>query len=296
VHITRTHQLLLLCSLSLLCGKSLASDQLDILAIPLAGVSSENPAKNNNDLFLDQLYRAIEFRFEGNVNYRTTSPNRILKTLKEGRNVTCTASIWNGRYSNVDYYIPLGPAVGLSVIVRRDRLHDLPVTQGMVDLEVLVNFPELKGATVGGRPYPDTVSELIYKGIALGTLHEFNTPTYGTNIIAMIARRRMDYTIDYAPAAYSKSYSEHMQDMEELSILQNIDQNEFGLYCSGGTPADRERISQKLNKLAIDLALEAETYRQLYSLYELGAQKKRTMERLEEYLKTRPHQSIRKPS
>lgn len=223
----KVHQLFLLLLFSIVCERGFPHEKLDILVIPLSGVSSDNPADNESDLFLDKLYRLIESR-----------------------------------------------------------------------LEALVNSPELKGASVSGRSYPDSVSELINKGFKLGVILEFSTSTYGTNLISMVSQRRVDYAIDYASTIYQENKSEHIQDkqgLQEVPILQNVDQNEIGLYCSGGNPKERELVSQRLNEVAIDLALEAEAYRRLYSSYKSGVQKDRLLERLEVYLNLRPNQGVRSP-
>lgn len=268
-----------------------SEDELDIITVSLAGISSADPRKSQEYLFLDDLYRLLESRFDGRMNYKEASPNRIISTLENSKNVACIINLKNSTYSALDYYIPLGPAVGMSVIFKKNRSSEFPIIDGVIDLSKLVQSPILRGAAVSGRPCPDVVSSIITQGVELGSIKVFNTSSYGTNVISMVGLGRLDYVIDYSSII---DYMPDRYSLESSAIMQNIDQNQIGLYCAGGSLADRSRIVKKLNSTAIALALEADSYKLLYSKYNAGAQRDRLLKNLDGYLATRSSIMIEK--
>ncbi len=266
-----------------------AERELDIVTIPQAGISTANPRKSLEYLFLDSLYQLLESKFDGHINYKAVSPNRIINTLKESENVACIINLKNSTYSELDYYIPLGPAVGLSVIFKKNRSHEFPITEGLLDLAQLVQSLKLRGVTVSGRPYPDAISSIISQGARLGSIEVISTSSYGTNTISMVGLERVDYVIDYSSVI---DYAPKNYLLESSAIMQNIDQNQIGLYCAGGSLDDQLDTVKKLNAAAIALALEGDSYKSLYSKYNSGAQRERLMKNLDYYLATRANITI----
>ena len=59
-----------------------AERELDIVTIPQAGISTTDPRKSLEYLFLDSLYQLLESKFDGHINYKAVSPNIIINTLK----------------------------------------------------------------------------------------------------------------------------------------------------------------------------------------------------------------------
>lgn len=261
-----------------------SENELDIVTVPLAGISTADPRKSHESLFLDSLYRLLESRFDGRINYKSASPNRIIDTLKKSKNVACIINLKNSTYSGLDYYIPLGPAVGLSVIFKKNRSREFPISEGLLDLAQLVRSPTLRGATVSGRPYPDAISSIISQGTQLGSIKVISTSNYGTNTISMVGLGRIDYVIDYSSVI---DYMPSNYSLESSAIMQNIDQNQIGLYCAGGSSSELLIVVEKLNSAAIALALEAGSYKSLYSKYNAGTQRDRLLKNLDDYLAVR---------
>ncbi|MDR7270192.1 uncharacterized protein (TIGR02285 family) [Pelomonas saccharophila] len=84
------------------------------------------------------------------------------------------------------------------LIVRQDRRDTLPLdASGAVDLEALLNDGGLRGILTQGRSYGPVLDGMLGGPVARPQLQHVFGGDYGSQLLAMLAQDRADYTIDY---------------------------------------------------------------------------------------------------
>lgn len=84
------------------------------------------------------------------------------------------------------------------LIVRQDRRDTLPLdASGAVDLEALLNDGSLRGILTQGRSYGPVLDGMLGGPVARPQLQHVFGGDYGSQLLAMLAQDRADYTIDY---------------------------------------------------------------------------------------------------
>ncbi len=84
------------------------------------------------------------------------------------------------------------------LIVRQDRRDALPLdASGAVDLEALLSDGGLRGILTQGRSYGPVLDAMLGGPVARPQLQHVFGGDYGSQLLAMLAQDRADYTIDY---------------------------------------------------------------------------------------------------
>ena len=84
------------------------------------------------------------------------------------------------------------------LIVRQDRREALPLdANGAVDLEALLDAGALRGIVTQGRSYGPALDAMLDGPAARLQLQHVFGGDYGSQLLAMLAQGRADYTIDY---------------------------------------------------------------------------------------------------
>lgn len=260
---------------------------INILTIPLAGVSSANPSSDPQPtLYLDALYQLIERHYDGNITYKETSPNRITQELSNPETVQCLINVKSKSYDEFSVFISVAPAINPRFIYDPLKLKSIPQKDGMIDIEKIIAEKRYVGGITKGRPYSDSLAPYIKKGIANQTIKEINSSTFGTNLVGMLASERVDYIIEYPTTLYAYTGPPKKPRLEEAVIYQGKDIDELGFYCSKSTRGTL--IAKHINQ-AIIKALEKDlvSYLKITTGFDVGPQQLDLQQKVNEYILNR---------
>jgi uncharacterized protein (TIGR02285 family) len=155
--------------------------------------SSEDPLSDRIQPFVAQHWPQVK-----HVVVRA-NPRRVWQMIGNGDKVCQVPSIRTPERERIAYFSNtfLGPPMQL--IVHRDLLPRLPRNaQGEVELAKLLANTELHGALVDGRSYGGFIDAQLARMPHRGSsLTRYSAADYGSKLLPMLGKGRMDYTIDY---------------------------------------------------------------------------------------------------
>ena len=155
--------------------------------------SSEDPLSDRIQPFVAQHWPQVKHVVV------QANPRRIWRMIGNGDKVCQVPSIRTPEREKIAYFSNtfLGPPMQL--IVHRDLLPRLPRNaQGEVELAKLLANTELHGALIDGRSYGGFIDAQLARMPHRGSsLTRYSAADYGSKLLPMLGKGRMDYTIDY---------------------------------------------------------------------------------------------------
>lgn len=228
----RTHKTISCLALSLAILTPTQGEELIWSTLPLVGAADLKDGKLGEGVVYE-LQRLIEQALpEFEHSYVISNPKRLIHEMQSGTQRCSTILPWNAELVRAGYFVPYIPTLPLQLIVRADTAEDIPIENGRVSLEKLVQSPRLRGGIVDGRGYPTELQPYIDQGLANQHITAINSQSSGANLLSMISYGRLDYNLEYPAVVKSHSGTASLpHPLRGIPIIENIQMSPAGLYC-----------------------------------------------------------------
>lgn len=172
--------------------------------------------------------------YEHHLQLMNTS--RSLADLEQ-RSDLCIVDVQrNPERDRIGYFVGLFINLPPQLVIRKsDRLK---ISRGLdsISLEQLLQRSELRGALPAGRIYGAELTPLIETAEARGRIQRVQSSGRGSNLLDMLERGRIDYTLEYAETLQMLRAEPGMQPLlHSLSLLpvnETVTPIISGVYCS----------------------------------------------------------------
>ena len=149
----------------------------------------------STDVLLDLMARRL-----ANVKQQVVVANakRSWRLIGKGEQVCHASAVRTPERERIAYFSNTQLMPPVQLIVHRERLAQLPLIGGEVDLQRLFADPGLRGALVHGRSYGPALDELIARRPAGNkSVVAYTAGDFGSNMLLMLVKGRADYSIEY---------------------------------------------------------------------------------------------------
>lgn len=127
--------------------------------------------------------------FSGNLQ-------RILSEIKTTPNTCFAASLYKPDRVTFSYMTSFALLPAPVIIVKKDRLKEIPLKKGKVELGKLLHDKGFKGLAAEGRSFGEDV-DLALKNVDKSLLNRFSADFLADNLMVMVAKGRADYTFEH---------------------------------------------------------------------------------------------------
>jgi uncharacterized protein (TIGR02285 family) len=166
-----------------------------------SGLASSPSQKRPSDFLLDWLAEHLPELKHARV---AANAQRGWQMIVAGEPVCTTNLVRTPEREKAAYFSNTSLYATPQVYLRREALAGVPRdAHGEVDLPRLLADSRLKGAIVRGRSYGVTIDAWLRARPAAATLQEVAAADFGSNLLPMLSRGRMDYVIEYPAAVLS---------------------------------------------------------------------------------------------
>ncbi len=201
--------------------------------LPLVGAAELKDGKPANGVVYEAQHLLEQNLPELQHRYVISTPSRLLHEMKSGVPRCSTLLLRNPELDSVAYFVPYLPILPIQLVVRSDMLGKLPIEEGRVSFEQLLQHSEWRGALVEKRGYPSELQPLLDLGLAKGSITTINSPSSGSNLLSMISYGRLDYSLEYPVVVQHFSETTALRKpLTTVLIAENIQMSSAGLYCT----------------------------------------------------------------
>ncbi|MCV2350171.1 TIGR02285 family protein [Paucibacter sp. Y2R2-4] len=178
---------------------SLQLDTVTWISIVPESVAADREAKPEDEL-LDRIRPYVAERWpEVKHQVIRANPRRAWQMISSGENVCQVPSVRTAEREKLAYFSNTFIGPPMQLIVHRSQLKKLPRNAaGEIDLEKLLKESRLQGGLVDGRSYGDFIDAMLTRTApGKSSLTRYSSADYGSNLLPMLGKGRIDYTIDY---------------------------------------------------------------------------------------------------
>lgn len=208
-------------------------DELTWYTLPLTGLVELKDGKPSDDAIyaVQKLVEAELPQFEH--RYIVSTSNRVVHEMSTGAPMCTTIGVKHPNRDAVGYFVPFIPALPMLLVVRPETLERLPLKNGSVSFEELIQTEGLKGVVTPARTYPLDLADLISSAKSKGRIISINSNSLGGNLLSMISYGRYDYTLEY-PIIVSRINDALPISAKLISIpiAEGIHMGHAGFYCT----------------------------------------------------------------
>jgi uncharacterized protein (TIGR02285 family) len=171
-------------------------DEITWLASDAAVISGPAGMQRASDRLVDWLAQRLpQLRHKRVV----ANAKRSWLMIRDGQRVCHAGALRQPDRERQAYFSDIGMLPPPHLVLPRDRRDALPLdARGEIDLPALMADPAWRGALVSGRSYGATIDALLAKGPAGATVEMVSASDYGRQLLDMVRKRRVDYTIESA--------------------------------------------------------------------------------------------------
>ncbi len=147
----------------------------------------------------DRVIDWIAARTPGVVHERiVANARRGWLLIERGDNVCLASAVRTAEREALAYFSATLPMPPQQLIVRRDRVDAFRLdAHGHVDLAEVLADPRVQGLLVKGRSYGPALDAMLARRPKQANLRETAAADYGSNVLAMLRKQRVDYTLEY---------------------------------------------------------------------------------------------------
>ncbi len=195
----------LLCASVLLAQAQAQAQKVTVTVDSITWLKSESPKSRDflrDESVVDPMLEFIKQQVP-QVKHQliTANAKRSWQLLRQGDRICIASAVRNPERERFAYFSNTTLSPPLRLIVNKDKAAALPLNKsGEVDLAALLNNTQLRGALVDQRSYGATVDKLLAERAPNKAISVMAPSDFGTQILQMIARERLDYTIEYEQA------------------------------------------------------------------------------------------------
>lgn len=238
-------------------------EELTWYTLPLAGLAELKDGKPSGGAIyaVQKLVEAELSHLEH--RYIVSVSNRVVHEMSTGAPLCTTIGVEHPDRDAVGYFVPLIPALPLHLVVRPETRRRLPLTNGAVHFEKLIQTEELKGVVTPARTYPSDLVDLINYAKKNNKIVSVNSNSLGGNLLSMISYGRFDYALDY-PIVVKRTNELQLSPYKLISIpiVEGIHMGHAGFYCTRNKWG--KSMAQQLDSVVRNLATRPD---QLLALY-----------------------------
>ncbi len=127
------------------------------------------------------------------------NPRRAWKMISSGEKVCQVPSVRTAEREKLAYFSNTFIGPPMQLIVHRSQLEKLPRNAaGEIELAKLIADSGLQGGLVDGRSYGDFIDAVLTRApLGKSSVTRYSSADYGSNLLPMLGKGRIDYTIDY---------------------------------------------------------------------------------------------------
>lgn len=185
------------------------------------------------------------------VRYEVSNLPRLQQQFEQGRSLCAAVTLRSAERDRAGYFVPLVPLPPLQLVVRQADVPRLPLEEGRVLFEPLLEG-RLRGAVQNGRVYPLPMREPLRRAVEQGRVMELAITGAVDNHLLMLSHGRFDYTLEFPLVAAQVMRESNLRDplgLIPLAGLEGLEQ--VGTYCTrndwGRSMA--QRIDEALRQL-----------------------------------------------
>ena len=224
--------------------------------LPLAGAVEVTDGRPTDGVVYEAQHLLEQTLPEFQHRYVISTPSRLLYEMKSGVPRCSTLLLRNPELESFAYFVPYIPALPIQLVVRSDMLEKLPIDDGRVRFEQLLQHSELRGAIAEKRGYPSELQPLINLGLHAGSITAINSPSSGNNLLSMISYERLDYSLEYPVVVKRFSQATALpKPLTTILIAENIQMSPAGIYCTRNAwgKGVAAQIDHAIRKIVSDL-------------------------------------------
>jgi uncharacterized protein (TIGR02285 family) len=195
-----------------------------------SGLASSSTQKRPSDFLLDWLTERLP---ELHHTRMPANAQRGWQLIVAGEPVCTSNLVRTPEREKAAYFSNIALYAAPQVYLRREALAGVPRDgRGEVDLPRLLADTRFQGAVVRGRSYGVTIDAWLRARPAAATLKEVAAADFGSNLLPMLSRGRMDYVIEY-PAAVLSLAPQHpaVRELLGLAIARTETLLTVGVAC-----------------------------------------------------------------
>ncbi|MBD9427630.1 hypothetical protein IB232_20020 [Pseudomonas sp. PDM15] len=209
------------------------AEELTWYTLPIVGLAELKDGKPS-----DGAIYAVQKLVESELpqlehRYIVSVPNRVIHEMSSGTPLCTTIGVKHPDRDEVGYFVPFVPALPMHLVVRPEIQDRLPLTNGVVSFEKLIQTEGLQGVITPARTYSADLSELILLAKKEKKIASISSNSMGGNLLSMISYGRYDYTLEY-PIVVSRTNESQSSSAKLISIpiAEGIHMGHAGFYCT----------------------------------------------------------------
>lgn len=214
-------------------AKAATAEELEWAVWPLPGMVTVVDGKPTGGTTIEALTMLMQHMPDVPIKYSLANRLRQQQRMKSGDQFCSIPMLRRADSDQLGYFIPFMASTPIQAVVRREDLARLPLVNGHLSLDRLLQETDLQVGISTHRTYPPGIASWLEEAVKLGRAESASGTQSGENLLLMVSHHRLDLTFEFPIIIQSIDEQRSLHEpLVSVPLLEYQDLVETGIYCT----------------------------------------------------------------